>query len=276
MGLNENWFRFGENNKHLGYAAWQDRASEKLPAVIVIQEIWGVDGHIKDVARRFAQAGYFAFAPDLFSHDGHRLEHMNAEEIEDAKNFLDQLPKTAWRNEEERKEAMREMPADRQDRLQETIKALFRSTDPELHIARLTDAVDFLQNVNPRTQGQPVASVGFCMGGALSALLAARSANLSGAVIFYGNPPKEEAIADVSCPVLGFYGELDTGITGKIPGFSESMQSAGKSFEHHVYAGVDHAFFNDTRRSYSSAAARDAFARTLAFFNRLQKNNAVR
>jgi len=46
------------------------------------------------------------------------------------------------------------------------------------------------------------------------------------------------------------------------------MRKAGKSFEHHVYAGAPHGFFNDTRPSYRVDAARDAWARSLAFLGR--------
>lgn len=66
--------------------------------------------------------------------------------------------------------------------------------------------------------------------------------------------------------MLGLYGGDDPRITDGVPAFAEAMKLAGKSFEHHVYAGAPHAFFNDERRSYRLSPSRDAWARTLAFF----------
>jgi carboxymethylenebutenolidase len=66
--------------------------------------------------------------------------------------------------------------------------------------------------------------------------------------------------------VRGFYGGKDGRITGGLPALVEAMRAAGKDFEARVYPEAGHAFFNDGRPTYDVAAARDAFARTLAFF----------
>jgi carboxymethylenebutenolidase len=68
--------------------------------------------------------------------------------------------------------------------------------------------------------------------------------------------------------MAGFYGGLDARINAGLPAFAEAMGTAGKAFEHQVYDGAAHAFFNDTRPSYHVGAARDAFARVLEFFRR--------
>ncbi len=104
------------------------------------------------------------------------------------------------------------------------------------------------------------------MGGGLSAQLAASDAGLAAAVCFYGMPPGREEAERISCPLLGLYGSEDERITGQVPAFLETMRDLGKPFEQHIYDGAPHAFFNDTRPSYRVAAARDAWARTLAFF----------
>ena len=57
-------------------------AREPVPGVLVIQEVWGVDGHIQDVAARFATAGYAALAPDLYSAAGGRPPALSAERVE--------------------------------------------------------------------------------------------------------------------------------------------------------------------------------------------------
>jgi carboxymethylenebutenolidase len=72
----------------------------------------------------------------------------------------------------------------------------------------------------------------------------------------------------LACPLVGFYGGADPRITDQVPAMAAAVESAGGSFEHHVYDGAPHAFFNDTRPSYRVEAARDAWARLLGFFNR--------
>jgi carboxymethylenebutenolidase len=116
------------------------------------------------------------------------------------------------------------------------------------------------------SRGQRVASVGFCMGGGLSALLATADRELAGAVIFYGMSPRDDLVAKIACPVLGFYGGTDARISATLPAFEAAMKTHAKSYEKHVYEGVGHAFFNDTRSAYDARASRDAFARMLAFF----------
>ena len=77
MSLKIEDVRYGENNVYSAYVAYPELAKTPLPAVIVIQEAWGVDAHIEDVTRRFAEAGYVAFAPDVFAKDGKRPEPLS-------------------------------------------------------------------------------------------------------------------------------------------------------------------------------------------------------
>jgi carboxymethylenebutenolidase len=65
--------------------------------------------------------------------------------------------------------------------------------------------------------------------------------------------------------MLGIYGGKDRAVTEAVPAFADAMAAAGKRFDHRVYPGAPHAFFNDTRPSYRVRASRDAWARTLAF-----------
>ena len=104
------------------------------------------------------------------------------------------------------------------------------------------------------------------MGGGLAALLACEEPELAAAAVYYGTAPAAEQIAKIRCPVIGFYGETDQRVNAGIPGFEEEMRKGRKSFEHHIYPGAGHAFFNDERPSYDVRAARDSFARLLMFF----------
>lgn len=263
MNVQTEWVGYGSGFR--GYLAKAHNTNtENTPAILVIQEVWGVDEHIQDVTRRFAEAGYIAFAPDLFSRNGATQEELKAERIREVKTFLDELPPSGWGNIEERNKALAKHPEEKQQRITDTLQTLFRGLKPTDFIGQLKEAADFLRQSYSL---QLVGCVGFCLGGALSALLAANDPNLKAAVIFYGNAPTEKEMESINCPVLGFYGEKDKRITGQVADFSEKMKSLGKSYNYHIYQGAEHAFFNDTRRSYHQDAATDAFDKTLKFFN---------
>lgn len=236
-----------------------------LPAVVVIQEIWGPDEHIQDVTERFATAGYVALAPDLYSRGG-RPEALAVNRVAEAKAFLDRLPPGTWGNPAERDAALQSMPSEERGRISSTLGALF-SGGPRMgqYLADLCAAVAYL-SVHPACAGRGIGAVGFCMGGSLSALLACTEPGLSAAAIFYGGSPPTEQATHLHCPLIGFYGGNDPRITAGVPAFEAAVRSANGRFETHVYAGAPHAFFNDTRPSYTPEAARDAWAATLGFF----------
>jgi len=114
-----------------------------------------------------------------------------------------------------------------------------------------------------------IGSIGFCMGGGLSLLLACRNSSLAAAVIFYGrNPTPIDLVKNVACPILGNYAGADKGITeSDINLLKQALTKHGKQFDVKVYPGAPHAFFNDTKDSYRPEAAKDAWERTLAFLN---------
>jgi carboxymethylenebutenolidase len=246
-------------------------ASGPLPGVVVIQEIWGVDRHIQDVADRFAAAGYLAVAPDLYSADGGRPPVLVAERVEAAKSFLNSIAPSQWMailgDDAQRAEALSKLPGEQARNVDETIAALFGGAggDSERHIIVLRAAIAFLR-AHPACAQRAVGSVGFCLGGGLSALLACEEPHLGAAVIYYGSSPAEGRVGSIHCPVRGFYGQDDPRIVGGLPAFNAALSDAGTDYELHIYPDTGHAFFNDTRPSYRPEAARDAWSRTLAFF----------
>jgi carboxymethylenebutenolidase len=249
-----------------GYLARPSRVGTPLPGIVVIQEIWGVDGHIQDLVQRFAAAGYVALAPDLYAGEGTRPEALRAERIEAVKAFLDTVPPQAWMQPAEREAALATLPEPRRSEVGASLAALFApGRDMTRYVADLAAAVAFLR-AHDACAGRRVGSTGYCMGGALSALLACTVPDLAAAVIYYGAAPPTERLAAIRCPVLGLYGGEDPRISEGVPAFAQAMAAAGKTFTYRIYPGAPHAFFNDTRRSYHVESARDAWARTLGFF----------
>ncbi|WP_274649457.1 dienelactone hydrolase family protein [Paenibacillus humicola] len=269
MSLLADWVHYGDDGKYRGYLARPDHVKEPLPAVIVLQEIWGVDEHIRDVTRRIAQAGYVAFAPDLFAGNREVADVLAEDRVKEAKQFLNSIPPAHWRDAEQQKSALAALPEAKGRAIAETLGELFNHGGRMPgYIQQIMAASAWLRDGFEHSRGCGVASVGFCMGGALSGMLAARDPKLSGAVIFYGSAPSADLIPEIGCPVLGLYGELDKRITDEVPAFAEALRAAGKTFEYRIYDGAQHAFFNDTRPSFQMAASRDAFTRTLAFLQR--------
>lgn len=264
MPVQAEWIHYGG---HAGYLAQPGGVAGPQPAVLVIQEIWGVDSHIEDVARRLAGAGYAAFAPDLYLAGGLRPPELVPERIAAVRAFMNSLPPTAWSDAEARNRAMAALPGPERARIEASYAAMFAGVGKlDRFLPALAAAVRHLRRDCAASAGQPLGCVGFCMGGGLSALLACEEPDLKAAAIFYGAAPPPERIPQIACPVLGFYGALDARINAGLPAFAEAMAAAGKAFEHHVYEGALHAFFNDTRPSYHVGAARDSYARLLAFF----------
>jgi carboxymethylenebutenolidase len=265
MKLTHDWVDVPSGSATFGaYRVAPEPVSEALPAVVLIQEIWGVDGHIQDLAGRLASAGYLVLAPDLYSLGGGRPAALEPPRVAAVKAFLDTIPPASWWDEGARAQALSALPASESEPLAATFAALFARRDPASLVVALRDAVSFLR-ADAGCTGS-VGSVGFCMGGGLSAQLACAEPELAAAVIFYGASPAADDLAGLRCPVLGFYGGEDPRITATVPDLAAAMEAAGKIYEWHVYAGAPHAFFNDTRRSYHVGAARHAWARLLGFF----------
>jgi len=194
------------------------------PAVVVIQEWWGLNGWVKDQARALAGEGYVALAVDLY-------RGKVADKQEEAHQLMSGLP-------------------------------------PDRALRDLKAAVDFLAS-RKDVRKDRIGAIGWCMGGHYALSLATEEPRLAAAVAYYGAPPTDDAaIARIKAPVLGNYGAEDKGPTpDQVKAFEAAMKKAGKSVDVKIYEGAGHAFANPNNPwgGYREAAARDAWARSVAF-----------
>ena len=114
-----------------------------------------------------------------------------------------------------------------------------------------------------------VGAVGFCYGGGIVNQLAVRMGpDLAAAVPFYGTQPSADDAAKIKAPINAQYGELDARITDGWPAFDAALTEAQVTHEGHIYKGANHGFHNDTTPRYDEAAAKEAWQRTLDWFNK--------
>jgi carboxymethylenebutenolidase len=243
-----------------GYLALPEGGGRR-PALIVVHEIWGLDDHIRDVARRFAAEGFVALAPNLYT--GEMAAKMEPRRIEAGMMVLRSAPPEVQRDPSRLLATLADRPAAEREALATLIEVL----QPETRAAFAEDLLGALAFLKSRPDVDPdrIACLGFCMGGGIGARLATLAPDLLKAVIFYGENPPLDRVGEIRAEVLGIYGSEDPRITEHVPEFAEAMARAGKRFAYHVYEGAKHAFFNDTRPMYHPEAARDAWEKTLQF-----------
>ncbi len=214
-------------------------AGGPYPGIIVVMEAFGLNDHIKDVARRLAAEGFVTLAPDLYYREAVRVT--SYEDLPQAIGLMTGL----W--------------------------------DDKI-VADMDAAVGFLRR-QPGLRGDRVGVTGFCMGGRVSFLTACRNRDIAAAVPFYGGgiasgersprqpvPPIELA-GQLRCPVLAFFGGDDPFIpSADVERVRATLATLGPQHEVVVYDGAPHGFFCNERSSYRPDAAKDAWARTLRFF----------
>ena len=208
-------------------------SGNKMPGVIMLQEAFGVNSHMRNVSDKLAKEGYVVIAPELF----HRTAPIGFEGGYTDFNSL--------------------MPH-------------FQGITVDGLSADLKACYDWLQqqsNVNRAKIG----SIGFCLGGRVS-FLANAVLPLSASVSYYGGRTDTivDKAKDLHAPHLFFWGGLDKHITPElVDTVINAVKAAGKPYTNVVISYADHAFNCDERPAYNKKAADEAWAMTLAFF----KNN---
>ena len=212
----------------------QPKDGGSYPGVVVIQEAFGVNDHIKKVTERIAAEGYVAIAPDIFHRESERI-----------------IPYT-------------EMP--------KAIATLQRVVDAKA-MEDVGAAIAHLKSQGNVKAGS-IGVTGFCMGGRLTYLAAAHHANeIKCAVPFYGggipmgNPSPLSRTKEIKCPMYLFFGAKDQLIPKEhVDQINAELTSNKVTFELKVYPEAGHGFFCDNRpMSYHEASAKDAWDKTKSF-----------
>jgi carboxymethylenebutenolidase len=146
---------------------------------------------------------------------------------------------------------------------------LMNGLPPDRAMRDLKAAFAYLQG-RADVKKDRIGAIGWCMGGGYSLKLATEEPGLAAAVAYYGAPPTDPAaIARIKAPILGSFGAEDKGPSpDQVRAFEAAMKAAGKSVDVKIYDGAGHAFanVNNPWKGYREAAAKDAWARTTAFF----------
>jgi len=210
-----------------------------FPVVLVVQEIFGVHEHIRDLCRRLAKIGYFAVAPELYARQGDVSQIQNIQDI--------------------------------------ISKVVSKVPDSQV-MADLDDAVAWAQK-GGHADTSRLAITGFCWGGRVVWLYAAHSSKLKAGAAWYGQIKGEagemrpktvlELAPEMKAPVLGLYGAKDQGIpVDQVEQMRAALKAADKTAEIIIYPDAGHGFNADYRPSYNEAAAKDAWAHMLAWFRK--------
>jgi carboxymethylenebutenolidase len=144
---------------------------------------------------------------------------------------------------------------------------LMSSLDRDRALKTLNGAVEYLKGQG-NVDGARIGVTGFCMGGTYALALPCHSTSIKAAAPFYGDIPSGEELRNLAAPVLFIGAENDFWITGdKMDYLRDTLARFGKDGEVKVYAGVGHAFFNDTRpEAYNKEASEDAWRCVVGFF----------
>jgi carboxymethylenebutenolidase len=206
----------------------------KYPAIIVISDNAGLVDHFRDVARRYAKEGYVVLVPDVFS------RHGGTAKLNPKGTGIDK----------------------------------FRELAPVTTVAEDIEAGITYLKVLPDVRRDRLGLTGFCWGGEMAFAAATTVRGLNALVVYYGRSPENlDLVKGIQAPVLAHYAEKDPGITKGVPATEAAMKKYNKSYAYKVYPGAQHAFFHDLRPDrYNPEAAKEAWSRTLEFFNKNLKS----
>ena len=212
----------------------QPKAGGSYPGVVVIQEAFGINEHMKKVTERIAAEGYVAICPDMFHRETERMIP-----------FSD---------------------------MGKAIAAMQRVQDPKA-MEDVGAAIAQLKSQSNVKAGS-LGVIGFCMGGRLTYLTAAHHASdVKCAVPYYGggitmgNPSPLSRTGEIKCPMYLFFGAKDQLIPmDQVDQIKTELKTKQVPFQMEIYPDAGHGFFCDERGSYHEKSATDAWGKTKSFF----------
>lgn len=230
MSSQTEWIGISDNGKFQGYLALPP--SGRGPGIVLLQEVFGVNEHIRSVADNFAKAGYVVLAPDVF-----------------------------WRSQP--RVSLGYEGADREQAM-----VLLKKTDLATATGDVVTAVSKLRSLGV-VDGK-VTAIGYCYGGLL-AYMAAASGAVDAAVAYYGGGIHNQLdrAASIKVPMLFHFGALDSHIPLSAVESIKQAFAGRDDVTVHVYPDADHGFNASVRASYHEASAKLALQRTLAFLEAL-------
>jgi carboxymethylenebutenolidase len=218
-----------DGTRMAAYVARPERGGPH-PGLLVFQEAFGVNRHIRNVSDRFAAEGYVVIAPELF----HRTAPPGFEG-----SYTDFA----------------------------ALAPHYQAVTTETAEADIQAAYSWLRS-NSQVKPDQISSVGFCMGGRVS-FLANSLVPLRAAVSFYGGgiaPGLLERVSKLQAPSLLIWGELDKRITAEHrKAVTDALSAQQKAYVNVEFSRADHGFFCDERAAYEPNSARQAWALTLEF-----------
>ena len=153
---------------------------------------------------------------------------------------------------------------------QEKARDLFGATDRAVIDADVVSAVGYL--AERKDCSGKIGSVGFCYGGGMSLVCAAERPEIAAAVAFYGAALPADKVARVKAPLMMHYAGKDERIDAGINDFRAALDANAIAYSINMYPGTQHGFHNDSSAGrYDAAAAKLAWARTIAFFDQYLK-----
>jgi carboxymethylenebutenolidase len=218
---------------------------DKLPGIVLVQEAFGIDAHIRSMVARFADEGFVVIAPDLYSREGTPGPKPTRQD-----------PEPMWSMDD--------------------VRAAVSSLPDRRVLADLEGALVHLAN-DPSVDAKRLGAVGFCMGGNYAYLLGCKSMRVRAVVDFYGrfvyreltaNKPVQplEMALNLSCPLLAIFGGQDPSISrADVEKLRTTLDQFGKELTIVTFPGAGHGFLNDRRKSYDADAAAKAWKLAIDF-----------
>ncbi len=241
LEVQTNWLKLPSGDIEIDAYLATPQGKGTFPGIIVIQEIFGVNAHIRDITQRFAKEGYIAIAPAIYQRQAPGFETgYTPEAITVGRKYKNQ-------------------------------------TQASELLQDIQSAINYLQNL-PQIKGENFGCIGFCFGGHV-AYLAATKPEIAATASFYGagittmtpggGEPTLTRTPEIKGTIYTFFGNTDASIP---PEQVDEIETSLKKYQisHQVfrYSNADHGFFCDQRASYNQAAAKDAWQQVLDLFSK--------